>query len=80
MDLNKIDNDFSEEEVERINTFVSNGSIGLDSLVQDEHKVNAIFGLYMAGKTYTEISKISKVLLINRQILQIFKVKYNNSR
>ncbi len=61
MDLSKIDNDFTEEEAQRINTFVANGSVGLDTLVKDEHKVNALFGLYMAGKTYTEISKISRV-------------------
>lgn len=61
MDLSKIDNDFTEEEAQRINTFVANGSIGLETLVKDEHKVNSLFGLYMAGKTYTEISKISRV-------------------
>lgn len=61
MDLSKIDNDFTEDDVKRINTFVSNGSIGLESVVKDEHRVNSLFGLYMAGKTYEEISKISRV-------------------
>lgn len=61
MDLSKIDNDFTNEEVERINTFVDNGCIGLETLVKDEHKVNGLFGLYMSGKTYVEISKISRV-------------------
>lgn len=61
MDLTKIDNDFNDTEVERINTFVANGCHGLETLVKDEAKVNGLFGLYMAGKTYVEISKISKV-------------------
>lgn len=61
MDLKKIDNDFTEDEVERINTYVSNGSAGLESIVKDEHRMNTLFGLYMAGKTYEEISKISRV-------------------
>jgi len=61
MDLSKIDNDFTDEEVKKINTFVDNGCVGLESLVKDEHKVNGLFGLYMAGKTYVEISKISRV-------------------
>jgi hypothetical protein len=61
MDLSKIDNDFTDDEVEKINTFVSNGCIGLEGLVKDEHKVNGLFGLYMSGKTYIEISKISRV-------------------
>lgn len=61
MDLSKIDNDFTEDDVKRINTFVSNGSIGLESVVKDEHKINSLFSLYMAGKTYEEISKISRV-------------------
>lgn len=61
MDLSKIDNDFTDTEVEKINTYVSNGCIGLETLVKDEHKVNNLFALYMSGKTYTEISKISRV-------------------
>lgn len=61
MDLSKIDNDFTDKEVERINTYVSNGCVGLESLVKDDHKVNNLFALYMSGKTYTEISKISRV-------------------
>lgn len=61
MDLSKIDNDFTDDEVERINTYVTNGCVGLEGLVKDEHKVNNLFALYMSGKTYTEISKISRV-------------------
>jgi hypothetical protein len=61
MDLSKIDNDFTDEEVERVNAYVSNGSAGLEVVVKDEHKMNSLFGLYMAGKTYEEISKISRV-------------------
>lgn len=61
MDLSKIDNDFTDEEVEKINTYVSNGSVGLEVVVRDEHKTNSLFGLYMAGKSYEEISKISRV-------------------
>jgi hypothetical protein len=61
MDLSKIDNDFTNEEVIRINTFVENGCMGLETLVKDEHKVNGLYGLYMSGKTYIEISKISRV-------------------
>lgn len=61
MDLNKTDNDFTEDDIQRINTFVSNGSMGLESIVKDEHRINSLFGLYMAGKTYEEISKISRV-------------------
>jgi hypothetical protein len=60
MELTK-DNDFTEEEAKRINTFVSNGLIGLESIVKDEHRVNSLFGLYMSGKGYEEISKVSKV-------------------
>ena len=61
MDLTKIEHDFEEKEVEKINTYVANGLIGLQSVIKDEHKVNAMFGLYMEGKTYTEISKVAKV-------------------
>jgi len=61
MDLAKIENDLEEKEVERVNNYVSNGLVGLESVVKDEHKVNAMFGLYMEGKTYTEISKIARV-------------------
>jgi hypothetical protein len=61
MDLSKIDNDFTDDETDRINTYVANGCIGLAELVKDEHKVNNLFALYMSGKTYTEISKISRV-------------------
>lgn len=61
MDLSKIDNDFTDDEVEKINTYVANGCVGLATLVKDEHKVNNLFALYMSGKTYTEISKISRV-------------------
>jgi len=61
MDLSKIDNDFQDDEIERINTFISNGSIGLEGLVKDEHKITSMFSLYMQGRTYTEISKIAKV-------------------
>lgn len=61
MDLSKIDNDFTDEEVERINTYVANGCVGLETLVKDDHKVNNLFALYMSGKTYTEVSKISRV-------------------
>lgn len=61
MDLSKIDNDFSDEEVEKINTFVKNGCQGLDVLAAEESRINSMFGLYMAGKNYVEISKITKV-------------------
>tara|TARA_R100000951_G_scaffold116766_1_gene130582 strand:+ start:20214 stop:20852 length:639 start_codon:yes stop_codon:yes gene_type:complete len=61
MDLSKIDNDFNDKEVETINTFVSNGCIGLETVVKDEAKVNSLFSLYMNGKTYVEISKIARV-------------------
>lgn len=61
MDLSKIDNDFQEDEVEKINTFVANGCIGLATLAADEFKINNMFSLYMQGRTYTEISKIAKV-------------------
>lgn len=61
MDVTKIDNDFTDDEVERINKFVQNGCIGLETLVKNEHKVNSLYALYMAGKTYTEISKVSRV-------------------
>lgn len=61
MDLTEIDNDFNEEEVEKINKYVSNGCIGLQPVVADDHKVNSMFGLYMAGKNYLEISKITRV-------------------
>jgi hypothetical protein len=58
---NDKDNDFTEDEAKKINTFVSGGAVGLESVVKDEHKVNSLFGLYMAGKGYEEISKISRV-------------------
>lgn len=61
MDLSKIDNDFTDDESQRINTFVSNGLIGLEVVVKDEHKVNSLFSLYMSGKSYEEISKITRV-------------------
>lgn len=61
MDLSKIDNDFTDEEVEKINTYVANGCVGLETLVKDDYKVNNLFALYMSGKTYTEVSKISRV-------------------
>lgn len=61
MDLSKIDNDFTDDESQRINNFISNGSIGLEVVVKDEAKLNSLFGLYMGGKSYEEISKISRV-------------------
>jgi hypothetical protein len=61
MNLTKTDNDFTDEDIQRIDTYVSNGSAGLESVVKDEYKVNSLFSLYMAGKTYEEISKISRV-------------------
>jgi predicted phage tail protein len=61
MDLSKIDNDFEESEVEKINTFISNGCIGLSTLSADESKVNGMFALYMQGRSYTDISKTTKV-------------------
>jgi hypothetical protein len=61
MDLEKNENDFTAKEQQSLDTFISNGCMGLDVLVQDEHKVNSMFSLYMAGKNYTEISKITKV-------------------
>jgi hypothetical protein len=61
VDLTIIDNDFTDQEVETINTFVSNGCLGLETLVKDESKVNSLFSLYMTGKTYIEISKITRV-------------------
>ena len=61
MDLSNIDNDFEEEDVERINKFVANGSIGLATLSGDEAKINGMFALYMQGRTYTNISKTTKV-------------------
>lgn len=60
MDLSKKDNDFTEDEANKVNTFVQNGCQGLDVLVADEHKINNMFSLYMSGKNYTEISKITK--------------------
>lgn len=60
MDIKKIDNDFTDTEADKLNTFVANGCIGLESLAKDEVRINSMFGLYMAGKTYTEISKITK--------------------
>lgn len=61
MDLTKIENDFTPEEVDRVNEFVKNGCHGLENLVKQEHKINSMFSLYMSGKNYTEISKITKV-------------------
>jgi len=60
MDLSKIDNDFTNEEAERVNVYVQNGCIGLHDLVKDEAKVNSMFSLYMSGKTYAEISRITR--------------------
>jgi hypothetical protein len=74
MDLTTTDNDFDEKEVERINTFVANGCIGLETLSKDEHKINAIFGLYMSGRTYTEISKVSKV---KKDLVLYMAAKFN---
>lgn len=61
MDLTKIENDFSSEEVDKVNEFVKNGCHGLENLVKQEHKINSMFSLYMSGKNYTEISQITKV-------------------
>jgi len=61
MDLTKIENDFTPEEVNKVNDFVKNGCQGLENLVKQEHKINSMFSLYMSGKNYTEISKITKV-------------------
>jgi len=58
MDLTNIDNDFDEKEVERINTYVKHGCMGLETIVKDETKMASLFSLYMAGKTYTEIATI----------------------
>lgn len=60
MDLTKIENDFSDEDKEKLKTYVQNGCLGLATLVKDEAKINGMFSLYMAGKTYNEISQITK--------------------
>ena len=74
MDLSTIDNDFKEDEVERINTFVANGCIGLETLAKDEHKITSMFSLYMQGRTYTEISKISKT---KKDLVLYMAAKFN---
>lgn len=56
MDLTKIENDFTPEEGETVNNFVKSGCPGLAVLAADEYKINQMFSLYMAGKTYTQIS------------------------
>jgi len=74
MNLSEIDNDFTDDEVKMINTFVSNGCIGLEGLVKDEHKINSMFSLYMSGKTYIEISKITKV---KKELVYYMSAKMN---
>jgi hypothetical protein len=74
MDLSKIDNDFQDDEIERINTYVSNGCIGLESVVSDDNKISSMFALYMQGRTYTEISKISKT---KKDIVLYLGAKFN---
>lgn len=61
MDLTKIEHDFSPEECERIKLYTRNGLIGLESVVSDETKVHNMFGLYMSGKTYAQISNAAGV-------------------
>lgn len=74
MDLSKVDNDFQDDEIERINTYVSNGCIGLESVVSDDAKIASMFALYMQGRTYTEISKISKT---KKDIVLYLGAKFN---
>lgn len=74
MDLSKKDNDFQEEEVERINTFVANGCVGLETLAKDEFKITNMFSLYMQGRTYTEISKIAKT---KKDLVLYMAAKFN---
>lgn len=52
-----IQHDFTEEELESLENWVSNNKPGIHSL--DDTKVFQWFKLYMAGKSYSEISKIT---------------------
>lgn len=61
MDLSKIEHDFTEEEQVDIKNYVTSGCYGLESLSKDESKIHSMFSLYMAGKTYLEISRIAGV-------------------
>lgn len=53
--------DFTTEELESLQDFKSNGRPGLQHYVKNDQDTLRWFELYMSGKTYTEISKISNV-------------------
>lgn len=61
MDLTTIKNDFSDQEKKELEVYVQNGCIGLDKIIYDQTKIESMFGLYMSGKTYNEISRITRV-------------------
>jgi hypothetical protein len=61
VDLTTIKNDFSDQEKKELEVYVQNGCIGLDKIIYDQTKIESMFGLYMSGKTYNEISRITRV-------------------
>lgn len=61
MDLTSIKNDFSDQEKKELETYTQNGCIGLDKIIYDQAKIESMFSLYMSGKTYNEISRITRV-------------------
>ena len=74
MDLTKIDNDFTKDEMKDLDTFVKNGCIGLSEIAGQDIRINNMFSLYMSGRTYIEISKITKT---KKNIVYYMSAKFN---
>ena len=57
MDLTTIEHDFTEEESESLQDYIKNGKPGISRAVESD--IFKWFELYMSGKTYQEIAKIT---------------------
>lgn len=64
--------DLSELDQKRIKTFVDQGMPGLH--VVKEEQVGRMFELYLAGKPYTQISRITKV---DKTVIQYMSQRFN---
>lgn len=65
-------NDFSKEDLERINAFMEKGLPGVSAV--DEASLKRILDLYLSGKTYRQISKSTR---IPKDVILFLSYKFN---
>lgn len=57
--ITKLRTDFSSEELESLKSFTNESKPGIGSIRESD--IFQCFGLYMSGKTYSEISQITSI-------------------